>query len=199
MVENGVPSRVSGLSRESAKRVLNYLKKEGSTRDALFWALGITTGLRVSTLLLLRYADVLDNNGKITGLVHLPSSTQGGDERLPLQDIAREVLRDHLRSADFAQDDYIFASRKGMHPITRQHALRLIKGWCRECGIEGTYGTRTMRKTFAMEAYETTGRNATVASRMTGHRSSGELRDYLGIADHNEREAWQAMNQAWSA
>lgn len=199
MVENGVPSRVNALSREKAKRVLTHLKKEASTRDVLFWALGITTGLRVSSLLLLRYRDVLDINGEIARSVRVPGPTRSEDDTLPLQDIAREALCDHLESVDFGTDDYLFASRKGSQPITRQHALRLIKGWCEECGLQGTYGTRTMRKTFAKQAYEIAGRNPTLASRMTGHRSSGELMQYLGIADCSEKEAWAAMNRAWSA
>ena len=62
----------------------------------------------------------------------------------------RVWLQDMATRGDGAPDTHVFQSRKGgNHPITRRHALTILKKAFRACAMTGTLGTHSMRKTFA--------------------------------------------------
>jgi integrase len=53
-----------------------------------------------------------------------------------------------------ADSDLLFPSRKGKGLVRRETAWRVINGAARACGVEGTIGAHTLRKTFGYHFYQ---------------------------------------------
>jgi integrase len=184
----GGAKRVDGLTRKQAALILNYLKGLGNKRNVLLWALGITTGLRISDLLTLQLSDFLTAEGEVAKSITVNEKKTGKGRTIPVAPIARKSIDGYCE--DITGDDLLFT-------ITREQARRLVKTWCDECGLKGRYGTHTMRKTFATIAYENSGGDPVVTARVTGHSNPSQLLAYIGRKPASEMKVWNAIGKAF--
>ena len=185
----GGAKRVEALTRKQANLILNYLKGVDNKRNVLLWALGITTGLRISDLLNLRLSDFLTAEGEVAQSITINEKKTGKGRTIPVAPVTREALeayREHVRA-----DDQLFS-------ITREQARRLVKRWCDECGLKGHFGTHTMRKTFATVAYDNSGGDPVVTARVTGHSNPSQLLAYIGRKPLSEMRVWTAIGNSYA-
>ena len=193
----GGANAVDPVNGKHAKHILTYLKGVGNSRNTLLWALGITTGLRISDLLPLKVQDLLDADGDNREFIKIKEKKTGKPRLVPFMKIAKEAFRSHRQRENLALDHFLFASRKGDTPITREQARRLVKRWCEECGLRGRYGTHTLRKTFATIAYANSGCDPVATARVTGHSNPAQLLRYIGEASRTESQIYEAMDRSF--
>ena len=184
----GGARRVEALTEKQANLILNYLKGVGNKRNVLLWALGITTGLRISDLLSLRLSDFLTAEGRIAQSITVKEKKTGKGRTIPVAPVAREALEAYRE--EVKDTDQLFT-------ITREQARRLVKRWCDECGLKGRYGTHTMRKVFATVAYEHSGGDPVLTARVTGHSNPSQLLAYIGRKPLSEIKVWNGVGAAF--
>jgi len=181
-------TRVSGLTSKQATSITQYLKGKGNKRNILLWTLGVTTGLRISDLLRLNLSDFLDGNGKVANSITVKESKTKKARLIPVATAAREALESYRED---------LGGRERLFTITREQARRLIKAWCKDCNLTGNYGTHTMRKAFATEAYLNSGGDPVATARVTGHSNAAQLMAYIGATPATEKVIWNAIDKAF--
>ena len=195
----GGAKRVQPVSRRQAMGIYNRLRGEDKHRDALLWALGITTGLRISDLLKLRVEDLLDADEQAADSVEVRETKTGKTRGIRILSLAKAAYEDYRRTVKPLDTDPLFPSRSGDGAITREQARRLVKKWCAESNLRGNYGTHTMRKTFATIAYESSGHDPVATARITGHSNPSQLLRYIGQAPRTEQVILGAMDRSFGS
>ena len=194
----GVARRVQPVTQKQAMNVLSWLRGQGNARNTLLWALGISTGLRISDMLRLRVGDLLDADGEVATSIEVRETKTGKTRLVRLMKVARDAYMEYCREADPAAEDPLFPSRDGGKAITREQARRLVKKWCAECNLRGDFGTHTLRKTFATIAYDSSGHDPVATARLTGHANPSQLLRYIGRATKTEENILRGMEAALS-
>lgn len=160
---------------ESMKKVL----KANSLRDYALFVLGINSGLRISDLLKLKIADVMDGK-KIHDRITLREQKTGKTKDFPLGKTAKRALQEYLLSRDHQPDEVLFPSRKGQRSLTRQQAYNIINDAAKAVGIKEQIGTHTLRKTFGYWAYKQ-GVDITIIQKLLNHSAPSVTLRYIGI------------------
>ena len=137
-------------------------------RNRSLFAMGISTGFRISELLALEMRAVMHRKYpkqyvKIERR-HTKGKTQGRTQQL--QRFARKALQpwidQRLDRTDLADllDEPVFISRETdprtgqIKPITPQHAGHILNEAFNRCNVTDSVGTHSMRKTFAHKVYK---------------------------------------------
>jgi len=162
-----------------------------SARDRALFLLGVRSGFRVSELLSVRVADVLDAAGAVASRVYVERRSMKGHNSgrsVVLHPEAREAIGSwitELREAGaLAPESPLFVSRKGeRQSIGRVHAWRVLRRAYGRAGISGKLGTHAMRKTFAARVYELLGHDLVKTQRALGHASVNSTVAYLSFAE----------------
>jgi integrase len=147
------------------------LRRWCGERDHFLFVLGINTGLRVSDIVRLRVKDL---RGKTHALIVEKKS--GKSRRVLLKPIQEEI---EAFTNGMNPDDWLFASRKGISPISPTQAYRtLVKAG--EMIDRTDIGTHTMRKTFGYHYYKRTKDVATL-QQIFNHSAPSITKRYIGI------------------
>jgi len=155
-------------SREDVHRVAEYLRDSHETGEMLrvMFLLGCNTGLRAGDLRRVKFADIV---GKEYFDI-IEAKTQK-HRRIYINTALREIIQGYVeyeRVKVFQRERTIvtvtefFVQDKNCEIITGNKRVAvgvkymhlLISDACRELGIEGNYGSHTMRKTFAYHVYK---------------------------------------------
>jgi integrase len=118
-------------------------------RYALLITLGCNFGLRASDLVELKFKDLLSPH-----LLVFEQKT-GKTRRIFINGKARFEIDNYIRDFDPAPDEFVFASQKG-GALQAKALHKIIKSACRAVGLEGNFGSHSLRKTFAYHAYKLT-------------------------------------------
>jgi site-specific recombinase XerD len=161
---------------EDIKKVLFAQSK----RDHLLFVLGINSGLRIGDILQIRVEDVIDEKGKPRSFYELREQKTGKTKKFPFGKNVQKAIEIFFNEFQRNRKDYLFESRKGKQPITRQQAWRIINQSARTVGIPDKIGTHTLRKTFGYHAYRT-GIDITLLQQIFNHSSPSITLRYIGI------------------
>ena len=82
-----------------------------------------------------------------------------------------------------SDDDYLFKSRKGKHPLNIQAVNYLIKRWAASINLKGNYGAHSLRKTWGYIQRINYGVGFEVICKRFNHQSPAVTMRYLGITD----------------
>lgn len=180
------------LSEKEIKDVEKAIAKgDFGKRNLALFLMGRFTGLRISELLSLKVADVV-NHGKIADSVTVKrcnTKKKLEGKTLPLHKRAKKALEDYLTEGTREGADYLFKSREDFNrPITRVQAYRIIRQATDSCRISGKVGTHTMRKTFANQIHESCGRDLAKTQAALGHKNIASTICYLSF-DRKEIDA----------
>jgi integrase len=154
---------------------------------------GSNVGYRITELLTWTVGQVLTSQGEVAREVTVARALlKGGSgvhrrtirsRRVVLNEQARGAIRDYLASLGCipAPDEYLFLSREGGNrPIDRAQAHRILKGLCRDCGIDGArVSTHSLRKTFVRSVYDASKHDLIRTQRIVGHSSPVITARYL--------------------
>ncbi len=171
--------------KQLVKDIFDYLK-EKNERDALMYALGIYTGLRISDILSLRVRDAKKD------YFYIREKKTRKEKRIPINRFIRTLLDGYI----IGKKDYECLFRtpgRPNIPITRQQAYNILSRAARQFGIEDGIGTHTMRKTFGYHYYQKTHDVATLMEVFGHNREEVTLR-YIGITQDTISNAYKEID-----
>ncbi|MBS4211596.1 MULTISPECIES: tyrosine-type recombinase/integrase [Neobacillus] len=158
--------------------IKKYLKKH-SERDYLLFVFGINTGLKITEMLEIRVADVLENEHTAKNFYQYLHHDI--NKEVYLNQKVKKALLHYVQTNQLDTEVYLFKSNKTEKPITRQQAYRIIHQAAEAIGIEGKIGTNSMRKTFGYHAYRR-GVAISLLQKHFNHSTPSETLKYLGIS-----------------
>lgn len=163
---------------------INLMKqylKEHSKRDYLLFVIGINTGLKISELLEMKMAELIDENGMVRDYYYIPENEDCLEKEVFLNKRVKEAVFYYVNENLNKTHTYLFQSAKSNKPITRQQAYRIIHNAAEAVGISGKIGTNSMRKTFGYHAYKQ-GVAITLLQKHFHHATPSETMKYIGIS-----------------
>ena len=169
---------------DTIKRVLRANPMTG-LRDHCLFTLGINSGLRVSDLLALRIADVVDERGRPKERIEVREGKTGKTKDFPLGDTAKKAIKEYVAdrftrvSKPIRMDEPLFLSKKG-GALQRAQAWKMLNAAARSIGITERIGTHTLRKTFGYWAYQS-GVDVTRIQKLLNHSTPSITLAYIGI------------------
>ena len=143
------------------------------SRNFMLIHLGVHLGLRISDLLKIQVKDInksiVEQKTQKKRKLYIPSS------------ILKDV-NDYIQAEKLSETDYLFYSRKGKGPISRQQAYRIIKKAANDCGLgKKQIGTHTLRKTFGYHFYNQFGDIAQLQT-IFNHSTQEMTKIYIGVS-----------------
>ena len=188
------------LSDEEVDVVAKSFGGKFADRDQALFLLGVKSGFRISELLSLRLADVLQA-GRLVDRVtvqrrNMKKKTEGRTVLLhPDAKVALAEWVCQLKADGYMTDDsFVFQSRKGQNrPINRQQAWNILREAYQTNELGGKLGTHSMRKTFADRVYDRLDRDLVKTQRALGHRNINSTVSYLSFREEDIDAAILAM------
>ncbi|SDZ04925.1 tyrosine-type recombinase/integrase [Thermoactinomyces sp. DSM 45892] len=169
------------------KKDLEKMKKELEKVDPKFrllFVFGLNSALRISDIVGLKVKDVM-KNGQPKKRVSLREEKTDKIKEFPLNKSIIHELK-HFKNAD--PEDYLFPSQKGGHLCTR-YASRTIKKVAKQIGIEGNFGSHSMRKSFGYTQLKN-GTPLAIIMQLLNHSSEKDTLRYVGITQEVLDEAY---------
>jgi len=149
-------------------------------RDHLLFVMGINNGLRAGDLLKLKAGDV--SGLKAGEYITIREGKTGKENVLMINKAVHKALRRYLESANPADDEYLFRSRKGGNkPLTIQSVNALVKRWTGAVNIKGNFGAHSLRKTWGYHERMYHNAGFEVICDRFKHSSPAVTMRYLGI------------------
>lgn len=150
-------------------------------RDHLLFIMGINNGLRAGDLVKLKVKDV--RYLKVGDTLTIREGKTGKDNILVVNKTVHKALRNYLERVQPADDDWVFASRKGNGHLQSQAVSKLVKKWTRAINLRGNYGAHTLRKTWGYLQRTQHGVGFEIICKRYNHSSPAITMRYLGIED----------------
>lgn len=158
-------------TKQDIEDMKQALRRFCGERDRFLFVFGINTGLRVSDILPLKVGDIRDRDYCI-----ITEKKTDKKRRVNVKELRDEI---EAYTKGMADDDYLFASRKGNAPITPTQAYRaLVKAG--EMIDRDDIGTHTMRKTFGYHYYRKT-KDIAFLMQIFNHAAPSITKRYIGI------------------
>lgn len=108
----------------------------------------------------------------------------GKENILMVNKTTYKILKDYLEEQNPSDDDYLFQSRKGQNqPLSVGTVGNLIKKWCREINLKGSYSSHSMRKSWGYIQRKKFGVGIEILMKRFNHSSQYVTQKYLGIDD----------------
>jgi len=188
------------LTDEEVEIVAKSFGGKFASRDRALFLLGVKSGFRISELLSLRLADVVQAERIVDRVTvqrrNMKKKTEGRtvllhpDAKVALTEWVRQLTADGY----MPDDALVFQSRKGRNQaINRQQAWKILRDAYQANELGGKLGTHSMRKTFADRIYDRLGRDLVKTQRALGHRNVNSTVSYLSFREEDIDEAILAM------
>jgi site-specific recombinase XerD len=175
-------------TREAQRLTSASRKGEGQAaeRDCALFAFLLQTGVRLGSAIALNVSDI--NFGQRTAEINGKGGTR---QSIYLTARTRRLLRSYIRTWCLTPDDPIFPSRSGGHLSSRQVQLR-FKHWLDKAGVTRHLTVHSLRHTFAMNLYRSTGDLRLVQTAL-GHRHISTTEIYARVEDKALRRALEKL------
>ncbi|MEZ4529067.1 MAG: site-specific integrase [Desulfobacterales bacterium] len=165
-------------------RIKNILKDQ--PRNLALFMFGINTNLRASDLVRITVNQV--SGLKPGDSFEIREQKTGKPRRITLNSGLHQAVNAWLDVADPNDDDPLFRSQRGAG-LAVSSVHRLVKGWCRQIGLRGNYGSHTLRKTWGYHAWKK-GIDIPRLMVIFNHSSQKQTLDYLCIQAEEIREVY---------
>ena len=159
-------------------RIIHEDLMKQNPRDALLFSFGIYTGLRISDILKFKVKDVSRNAYNIREKKTKKQKAYDFNSHLK-----KEI---NVYIANKEANEYLFKSREGNRPITRQRAYQIIRKACNNNKIYNV-GTHTLRKTFGYHAYKDK-KDVALLMDIFNHSNESITLRYIGINQETGNE-----------
>ncbi|WP_243292851.1 site-specific integrase [Bacillus sp. FJAT-47783] len=171
-------------SLEKIDEMKEWLLRHSSYRNYFLFYFGINTGLRISDILRLRVKDV---RGKDLAKVKMEKT--GNTVEVYFNPVLQQEIEKY--TSRMADSDWLFPSREGNKPITRQMADKVLRDVAVACGIDrDQWGTHSMRKTFGYHYYQRT-KDVYYLMRLFGHTTQSQTLRYIGVESDEIRKTME--------
>lgn len=122
-------------------------KLSARPRDLCLFTLGINTVYRANELLSIKVGQVA--HLKPGDELDLKQSKNGRYRMTTLNNAAVTGIQTWLASHPYPQEEEpLFISQRTRKALTVSPFINMVKGWCKEAGLKGNYGSHTLRKTW---------------------------------------------------
>ena len=91
------------------------------------------------------------------------------------------------------RENFLFFNPKTNQPIKRGQAWKFVTTICADIGLQGNYGTHSLRKTWGYHA-RMNGVDLALIMRMLNHEIIAYTQRYLGITDDELQAVAQRLN-----
>jgi integrase len=186
-------------STKKIAQIKNQLKGQGRTRDLLLFTVGINSALRVSDLLALRVGDFFEDEGTIRERFWIREHKRGKRREVVVNASMREALELYWAAYEDAvarPDHALFfntRTRDYRRPIDRRHAWQIVAAICHDVGLQGNYGTHSLRKTWGYHA-RLNGVDLVLIMHQLNHTDLAYTKRYLGITDEELGDVVRRLN-----
>ena len=175
-------------NRKKIAQIKNLLRGQRRFRDLLLFIVGINTALRISDLLELRISHFLDNQRRLKRRFWIHEQKRNKRHEVVINHSIQEVLEEYLKAYPGIADSFeyfVFFNTKMndySKPIQRGQAWKFIVSICNDVGLQGNYGTHSLRKTWGYHA-RLQGVDLGLIMHKLNHESIAYTKRYLGITD----------------
>ncbi len=179
--------------RKKIAQIKNLLRGEERFRDLLLFSVGINTALCISDLLQLQIGQFLDDRGHYKTRFWIHEQKRNKRHEVVINQSIREAFEEYLETypgvAENSENFVFFNTKTNTYaePIKRGQAWKFITTICREVGLQGNYGTHSLRNTWGYYA-RMSGVDLALIMHKLNHESIAYTKRYLGITD-DELEA----------
>lgn len=184
-------------------KILRASKNQGE-RNYLMFIVGINTGLRISDYLEMsvgQFREICERGY----IILIPKKTDkrkidaetgaiiGSYKkvRIDITDSVKKVIEDYIQDRD--DREYMFPSRKGGTPISRQAAWNILDKAAKQAGITENIGCHSLRKTFGYWHYQQN-HDVRLLMNIFQHSSEEVTLRYIGITDENMKRSMANMS-----
>lgn len=178
--------------KKQLKALGEYFLQRGQLRNYVMVVLGVSTVLRISDLLRLKWDDVYDENREVfqTHVVVTEHKT-GKTRKIALNKQVLHALRLYL---PHRRGVFIFASnRRDDRAISRVQAWRILHAAVEAVGISGKIACHSLRKTWGFFACRSGEVPLAVIVRIYNHSSFSVTLRYLGVEQDDLDKAYWGM------
>lgn len=144
--KKGSTTKVEPIRRLPAIKAIKD-NLQTNPRDLCLFTLGINTAYRANELLSIKVGQVahLEPGSSLD----LKQSKNGRYRMTTLNGIAITAIQDWLSAHPKPEPDQpLFISQRTRKALTVSPFINMVKGWCRDAGLKGNYGSHTLRKTW---------------------------------------------------
>ena len=181
------------LQWNEAMMLVKKLYRDGRYRDSMMVATGFMTGLRISDILRLTYADILDND-----ILIINEKKTGKRREIPLSKDYKKHVEDCFKAmglSDTAKP--MFLSYQGSI-ITIQMVNKTLHGLKDHYNLSvENFSSHSLRKTFARRIYDTAKDREYALIKLSsvlGHSNVSITRRYLGIKREEILNCYAALD-----
>lgn len=142
-------------NRKKIAQIKNLLRGQGRYRDLLLFVVGINSALRIADLLQLKIGHFLGEKGQIKNRFWIKEQKRGKRHEIAINQSIRETLTEYLKKYPHVAksgENFLFFNPKTTQPIKRGQAWKIITTICADVGLQGDYGTHSLRKTWGFHA-----------------------------------------------
>lgn len=162
-------------------------------RDFALFVLGIHVGLRGSDLLRLRLHDVLTVDGRVVSKIQITEQKTKKQRCIAVQENARKAVAGWLGlNASPDRDAFVFPGKDGKR-MTIQRLHQLVRQWTADAGVQGRFGTHSLRKTYGYQL-RIRGVDIVTLMKVFGHSSQSVTLRYIGLEQDEIDEANLKLN-----
>lgn len=174
------------LTENEKNQVLAAIDGRYQLRDRLLVLLGIYAGFRISEILSLKVKDVYQN-GIVPNHVTVQRRNLKGKREgrsVVLHQAAKTAIIEYVQNTPrLSHDSPLFLNQLGTKAISRQQAWNILEYAYSACGLTGTLGCHSLRKTFAASIYERSGHCLLKTKKALGHTDVRTTEKYLSFAE----------------
>lgn len=132
--------------------IQKYFLNKNDIRDYAMWTVGVSMGVRVSDLFMLRFGNIIEPDRKtFKERVEIFEKKTGKLNNILITESIKEAISMYIASLkyQFDFDGFLFASRKTGGQMCGEQGWRILAGAGRDLGLPINIGSHTMRKSFA--------------------------------------------------
>lgn len=172
-----------------------------AARNKMLFLVGINLGIRASDLVSLRYSFFMNNDGTFKEFYSLqPKKTKrtGKYVKLFFNETVKKAITDYIEEYPI-QDmgEYLFKSREGDSYITAKSLWKIIVNVTNDAGIEGNFGTHSLRKTFGYWAWhnaEDKNKALVILQKIFNHADTSTTAKYIGITNDEMSDMFNSLD-----
>ena len=179
----------------------NDNQKQIASRDKMLFLIGINIGIRASDLVSLKYSFFMNDDGTFKDFYSLqPKKTKktGKYVKLFFNATVKKAITDYIEEYPIQNmDEYLFKSREGDSYITAKSLWKIVVHAANDAGIEGNFGTHSLRKTFGYWAWhnaEDKNKALVVLQKIFNHSSTATTSQYIGITNNEMSDVFNSLD-----
>lgn len=181
----GMSTKVEPIKNpEDIKKIKRYLRNK--PMDLALFTLGINTNLRAIDLLNIKTKQI--TNIKPGEEIEIKEQKTGKRRRITINRVVHAALEAWIVEANLGPEQHIFRGQRGK--MTTWSVNQKVKSWCKAIGLQGQFGSHTLRKTFGYMQRTQYGVDLPRLMWVFNHSSQRQTLDYLCIQPEEVQEVY---------